>query len=103
MKRTIALASVLSLSALPALTLTPNSHASYGDPLKQYLDCINQQTKGDNSENSDRVVDAQKVLDACANERQAVLNNATDEDDLRQLERIEQHLKGRESKEKSEK
>ena len=96
MKITINFLKIAVLAALFSLPLA-TAQASDEPPLKQYLECLNQQTRGNNNKNSDRIANADKVIEACASERQAVLDSLPREDALAQLGRIERHLKGRES------
>ena len=98
MKRLITSTGALSLTALCALLLvTPTSQASDDTPFGRYLECLNSQTKGSDNKNSDRIINADRVLEACADERQAVLDSMPEKTALTQLARIENHLKGREN------
>ena len=79
------------------------AHANDNSPLGRYLECLNSQTKGNDNKNSDRISNADKVLEACAHERQAVLDSMPEDAAVAQLGRIERHLKGREEKSKDKK
>ena len=87
---------VIACSLLAPLATQANNDTT---PLKNYLDCLNQQTKGSSGENADRIANAKRVMDACAAQRQAFIDSMPREAALKQLRAIESHLKGRESAE----
>lgn len=63
--------------------------------IKGYLECINTETKKQTEEGSDKINDAQLVIDACSKERQSLLDSIDPSVAQKMIDQVEKHLKSR--------
>ena len=67
------------------------------DPtLSAYLACINAEAQKQVSEGSDKINNAQRVIDACADKKQALLGAINEAVASQMIAQVEKHLKERE-------